>query len=143
MSNYNETHAFLIGLYASYASGDIGPTMAAMADDIVFEYVGPADIFPFCGVRHGKAEMIAAIGAIAAAFDVVSIEVDRILVDEKGYVAILQASFRDKRTGAIMECELVDIAKTQGDKIIEVREYWDVESVTQQLMGMRLALAPI
>jgi ketosteroid isomerase-like protein len=141
LNSYAETRAFLTDIYASYAMGDIGPTLDAMSDDIVFEYVGPPEIFPFCGERQGKAEMLEAIGEISAAFDVVRISVERVLVDDQGYVVILDASFRNKQTGIIMHCELVDVAKTNGDKIIELREYWDVEGVTQQLMGKKLALA--
>jgi ketosteroid isomerase-like protein len=143
MSEHAETHAFLSGLYEAYRQGDLGPTMEAMADDIVFEYVGPADIFPFCGVRHGKAEMLEAISAIAAEFDIVGLEVERILVDNQGYVVILSASFLNKQTGIVMKCQLVDVAKTHGGKIVELREYWDVESVAQQLMGKRLMLADV
>jgi ketosteroid isomerase-like protein len=141
LNSYAETRAFLTDLYASYATGDIGPTLDALSDDVLFEYVGPAEIFPFCGVRRGKAEMLAAVGEIAVTFDVVSISVERVLVDDQGYVVVLDASFRNKQTGIIMHCELVDVAKTNGDKITELREYWDVEGVTQQLMGKKLALA--
>jgi hypothetical protein len=59
LNSYAETRAFLTDLYASYATGDIGPTLDAMADDIIFEYVGPPEIFPFCGERQGKVEMLA------------------------------------------------------------------------------------
>jgi ketosteroid isomerase-like protein len=140
MNSHSETHAYLSTLYHAYSQGDIGPTMEAMADDIVFEYVGPADVFPFCGVRHGKVQMLQAVATISATFDVVSLAVERVLVDEKGYVVILAASFRNKQTGVVMACQLVDVATTRGDKIIELREYWDVESVTQQLLGKKLAL---
>jgi ketosteroid isomerase-like protein len=141
MNNYSETHAYLTGLYQAYSQGDLGPTMEAMADDIVFEYVGPAAIFPFCGVRHGKVQMMQAVATIAATFDVVSLLVERVLVDDHGYVVILSASFRNKDTGIVMACQLVDVAKIRGDKIVELREYWDVESVTQQLLGKKLTLA--
>jgi ketosteroid isomerase-like protein len=141
MTAHTETREFLLGLYTEYSQGNLGPTLEAMADDIVFEYVGPSDVFPFCGVRHGKAQMLEAIAGIAAQFEVVSICVDRILIDEHGYVVILSASFRNKETGVVMDCQLIDVAKTSGDKIVELREYWDVESVTQQLMGKKLMLA--
>jgi ketosteroid isomerase-like protein len=140
---YEQTRAFLTELYVSYTRGDIGPTLDAMADDILFEYIGPPDIFPFCGPRRGKAAMLEAVAGIAGHFDIVSLEVKRVLVDQEGYVAILNAQFRSKTTGMIMACELVDVAVTDGEKIIELREYWDVEGVTQQLMGKKLVLADI
>jgi ketosteroid isomerase-like protein len=143
MTSYAQTRDFLVDLYASYTKGDMGPTLEALADDIVFEYVGPPDIFPFCGIRHGKAQMLEAVGAIAAAFDVVSLSVKRVLVDDQGYVVILDAQFRNKDTGIIMACELVDVARIKGDKIVELREYWDVESATQQLMGKKLMLSDV
>ena len=141
MSSYSETHAFLSGLYASSAQGDIEPTLEAMSDDLIFEYVGPLDIYPFCGVRHGKAEMREAVASISAEFSIDSVSLERLLVDEKGYVAILAATATNRKTGIQMKCELVDVAKTGNGKIIELREYWDVEGVTKQLMGKRLTLA--
>jgi ketosteroid isomerase-like protein len=143
MTSHSETHSYLSSLYAAYERGNLEPTMEAMADDILFEYVGPADIFPFCGPRRGKAQMLEAIAAIATEFEIMGLNVERILVDEQGYVAILNAAFRNRSTGIVMNCELVDVARTQGDKIVELREYWDVEGVTQQLMGKKLALSTV
>jgi ketosteroid isomerase-like protein len=143
VTSYEQTRDYLIDIYASYTRGDIGPTLDAMADDIIFEYVGPTDIFPFCGERRGKVQMLEALSAVAAEFDIVSIEVKRVLVDDQGYVVILAAQFRNKTTGIIMAVELVDVAKIEGGLVVELREYWDVEGVTQQLMGKKLVLANV
>jgi ketosteroid isomerase-like protein len=141
VTSYEQTRDFLTDLYASYVKGDIGPTLEAMDDDILFEYVGPPDIFPFCGPRRGKAAMLEAIASIAAQFDVVSLEVKRVLVDQQGYVVILAAEFRSKLNGVVTAFELVDVAIVEGDRITQLREYWDVEGVALQMMGKKLVLS--
>jgi ketosteroid isomerase-like protein len=140
VTSYEQTRQFITELYASYTKGDIGPTLDAMAEDIVFEYVGPKDIFPFCGVRRGKAELAAAAGDISKQFAIVSLDVQRVLVDDQGYVAVVKAQFRELATGITMAFDVVDVAKTRGDLIVDVREYWDVDAVTQQLLGKKLTL---
>jgi ketosteroid isomerase-like protein len=140
VTSYEQTRIFIKELYASYTQGDIGPTLDAMSDDIVFEYVGPKDIFPFCGIRRGKAEFANAAADISKQFEIISLNVKRVLVDDQGYVAVVEAKFRERSTGITMAFDVVDVAKTESDMIVEVREYWDVDSVTQNLLGKKLVL---
>jgi ketosteroid isomerase-like protein len=143
VTSYEQTRQFITELYASYTKGDIGPTLDAMADDIVFEYVGPKHIFPFCGIRRGKAQLAAAAGDISKQFAIISLDVQRVLVDDHGYVAVVKAQFRERATGITMAFDVVDVAKTQGDLIVDVREYWDIDGVTQTLLGKKLTLGDI
>lgn len=140
MKSYEQTREFIEELYASYTKGDIGPTLEAMSDNVTFEYIGPKEIFPFCGIRRGKAELAAAAGDISKQFEIVSLHVQRVLVDDEGYVAVVKAKFRERLTGITMAFDVVDVAKTDGDLIIDVREYWDFDSVAQQLLGKKLTL---
>jgi ketosteroid isomerase-like protein len=141
VKSYEQTRQFIEELYASYTKGNIGPTLEAMSDDIVFEYVGPKEVFPFCGIRRGKIELAAAAADISRQFEILSLNVQRVLVDDQGYVAVVEAQFRGRLTGITMAFDVVDVAKTDGELIVDVREYWDVNSVAQQLLGKKLTLS--
>jgi ketosteroid isomerase-like protein len=135
------TKEFIVGLYAAYAAGDPGPSLAATDDDIELEYVGPKSIFAFCGARKGKTQALEAMQQITDQFRLDAMDVDRVLVDGDDFCVQLQASFTDRRTGAKLKAELVDVGRLRNGKIVWLKEYWDVEKATVQLMGQPLVLA--
>lgn len=51
-------------LYAAFGRGDIATILAALADDVVWEVEGPAEI-SFAGIRHGIQETKGFFQAIA------------------------------------------------------------------------------
>jgi ketosteroid isomerase-like protein len=135
-----ERKALIRSAYEHYARGDISVTDAMVCDEVDFEYVGPSDVFPFCGPRKGKAEMMMAAQAIAAMFDMKSLSVRNVMVDGDTYSAILDGVYAERATGALVEIMMVDVGRFESGKVVWMREYWDVERVAVELMGRRLAL---
>lgn len=126
--------------YEHYAMGDMSVTDSMVSDDVDFEYVGPASVFPFCGPRKGKAEMVMAAQAIAAMFDMKSLRVRNVMVDGDTYSAILDGVYEERASGATVNIMMVDVGRFEGGRVVWMREFWDVEAVAVQLMGRHLAL---
>jgi ketosteroid isomerase-like protein len=133
---------FLVDLYAAYAAGDPQPSIAAAHDEIIFEFVGPTAIFPFCGPRRGKQDMIEALKLLNAQFVLRSMDIDRVLVDGNDFCVQMKIALVDRVSGASFRGDLVDMGQLQDTRIVSLKAYWDVENAARQLSGRKLALGP-
>lgn len=132
--------AHIEALYAAYAAGDPGPSLAAMADDIDWEYVAPTSVFAFGGRRIGKAAVMEASAAMAAVFAVDHVTVQSVLLDGDDVVVRLQAGFTVRATGAKIDVALIDVAEIRGGRIVKLREYFDTGTTALQAFGQPLVL---
>lgn len=133
--------AFIEGLYAAYAAGDPGPSLAVLSDDVLVEYVAPSRMFAFAGPRRGKQAALDAALTIARDWEVLSLTVVSVLVDGDEVCVKLDARFRSRADGAEIACRLVDVARIKDGLIVELKEYFDAEDVAMQLYGRRLAVS--
>ena len=135
--------AAIEALYAAYASGDPSLTLAAMADDIEFEFVAPRTAFAFAGPRVGKAGALAAMGEIAKIYSVDFITIKSVMMDGDDVCVIMRAGFTERSSGISLETDLIDVAEVKGGKIVKLREFFSVDHVATQLdSSVLLAIPP-
>lgn len=132
--------AFIEALYAAYAAGDPGPTLASMADDIDFEYVAPTSVFAFGGRRVGKEGVAEATAAVAAEFSIDYLHVQSVMLDGDDAVVRMKAGFTTRATGAKVEADLVDVATIKDGKIVRLQEFFDTEKAAVQAFGQSIVL---
>eukprot|EP00053_Salpingoeca_punica_P016776 m.159563 g.159563 ORF g.159563 m.159563 type:complete len:186 (-) comp17042_c0_seq1:3145-3702(-) len=134
-SNSAATKAYIAGLYAAYVSGDSGPSLRAMSDDIEFEYIGPQSVFPFCGPRRGKHRMPETIAEINKVIRLEKVEIDQIMVDGVDVCVQMKAQLCGVVSQQQMTASLVDVMRIDQGKICSLREYWDIRAVTEGILA--------
>jgi ketosteroid isomerase-like protein len=131
----NANRALVHTLYDAYGRGDVDRFAPLIADDIDWIIHGPLQVFPFVGPRHGKAEVLAALAAIAKDYvleryepEIVVVEGDRAAV--MSGVAVVQRS-----TGRTLTFRKANFLRFQDGRVVEFREFFDTFDVVEQALG--------
>ena len=94
----------LEAIYASWAAQDLEAVLSCFSDDLVIVIHAPADIVPWAGETRGKAQLEHRLRELLREFE-----------------------FRQLKTGHEMEGTLRHIWQADGDKIVRLEEFHDIE----------------
>jgi hypothetical protein len=113
-------------IYGRRAKGDNEPGLAFFHDNAIYRLLGSRALIPAAGVRIGKDEIRQAWRAFDIDFEILSFEVDDLVVDipRCSYMS-WRMQLRSRGTGALAELEGVDRLKWVDFKIMEWTRYFD------------------
>lgn len=118
--------------------------LAAMIDDNVdWAVFGPIDMFPFLGVRHGKAAVLDACKQIARNVRVHRYEREQTLLTEDSASAMMRFSLTALGTNRPISLRLAQFAQFRGGRLISMRVVVDTFDLVEQALGRAIHLPKI
>jgi len=117
----------LEALYASWAAKDLDAVLSCFSDDVVIEIHVPSDIVPWGGETRGKTAVELCLRELLREFEFLDYRPP--LISDVGDTCRAQVHyhFRHIKTGQEIEGTLRHIWEAQGDKIVRLEEYHDIE----------------
>jgi ketosteroid isomerase-like protein len=119
-----ETRRVVNAAYAAAMSGDNEAFVGLMDPDIILR---EADALPNAGVHHGVENVLQAIGAVFATFDVANLTIESIVADGEYGIGLITLPIRERpgQTHAVSE-----VWQVRNGKVVEVRPfYWDTAAL--------------
>jgi len=135
-----DTRTIVRDLYDAYGRGDGQRVAQFIDDDIDWAIYAPVDVFPFAGVRRGRAAVIETLAGIAAAYALESYRPEIIVVDGDRAAVMSDVHFVQKATGRSLRFRLANFLRFRDGRLIEFREFANTFDVVEQALGRELAL---
>lgn len=117
-------------IYGRRARGDNEPGLAFFHDHATYRLIGSRALLPAAGVRVGKDEIREAWRAFDVDFEIVSFEVEDLVVDMPriSYMS-WRMKLKNRGAGGMVELEGVDRLRWADFKIVEWTRYFDTALV--------------
>jgi ketosteroid isomerase-like protein len=138
--NQGGTREIVRKLYDAYAARDFDHIAAVLHDDIDWVIYSPVSVFPFAGVRKGRAAVLQAMADIAKQYELESYKNEIMIVDGDRAAVMSDVSFIQRATKRTLRFRIANFLRYQGGKLIEFREFANSFDVVEQALGRELAL---
>jgi hypothetical protein len=117
-------------IYGRRARGDTEPGLAFFHDSARYRLLGSRALIPAAGVRVGKEEIRQAWRAFDTDFEILSFEIDDLVIDmpRRSYMS-WRMQLRSRGVGAVAELEGVDRLVWVDFKIVEWTRFFDTALV--------------
>jgi len=132
------TRAALDAILAAFEAGDSDRLAALYHDDIDWLFHCPVSVFPFAGLRRGKAEVFKGLELFYRDFKVTSYEVRLRLVDGDRAVTVSDTHSVQRATGRTMRSYVAGLHRFRDGKLIEYRGFTDSFDAVEQTLGREL-----
>ncbi len=134
------TRAAVRDVYSAYARGDVARVALLIHEDIDWIIYGPVAVFPFAGVRRGRAAVLAAMGEIAESYQLESHKIDQTLIDGDRAAVLADVGFKQRATGRSLRFRVANFLRFDDGRLIEFREFSNSFDVVEQVLGHELPL---
>ena len=104
-------------MYAAYGRGDIQTIMDHVADDVVWEAEGPAEM-SFTGIRKGKQETLGFFTGLAAEHADPKLEMTEFISEGEGVAALGRYSATIKTTGRRVDSPVGHFFRVKDGKVV-------------------------
>lgn len=129
-------HRVVQAFYEAYVSRDPVRIAPFLADEVVWLIEGPIDVFPYCGLRHGKAAVIALFADhIPSVFDVRGFEPEELVIDGDRAAILCRLSGIQNGTGRIISYRCAQLVRFKDGKVVSFRSIIDSFDAAEQLIG--------
>ena len=115
-------------LYAAFAKRDIQTLLAALADDVDWQLLGPAKI-PHAGPHHGRDQVRRFFATVAETLQVEQFEPRDFIAQGDNVVALGYYTGRVKSTGRQYASEWAHVFTLRNGKVTKFREYADTANL--------------
>ena len=122
-------------LYDAYRRQDLERFAALLHKDIDWIIYGPIDVFPFAGLRRGRAAVVQAIAEIAKIYSLESYSPEVIIVDGDRAAVMSDVSFKQRATERTLRFRVANFLRVQEGQLIEFREFADSFDLVEQAIG--------
>jgi ketosteroid isomerase-like protein len=127
------------GFFQAYAKRDLAQVLEFLADDVEWKFLGPVEIFPFCGYRRGKAAVIDHFTRLMPAlFSIRRIEPDDIVIDGERAATFSKLTAVEKGTDRILIFHCAHFVSFRSDKVVSMQAVADTFGLIDQLSGFRI-----
>jgi len=134
------TRAIIEDIIDAYQRGDNDRFAARVHEDIDWLFHAPVSLFPFAGVRHGKAEVFKGLAAMYQAYRPVKYQVRALIVDGDRSATQSEAVMEQRATGRVIHARLANFHRFQDGLLIEYRGFTDSFDAAEQVLGRELGL---
>jgi hypothetical protein len=113
-------------LYERYTMGD-GPEciLESLADDVVWNSVGPPDRLPFARSRRGRDGVRAYFRALNEDWEMISYKVNELIGQRDRVVALADVCYCHRTTGKLVATAKADVFRLRDGRIIDFCEFYD------------------
>jgi ketosteroid isomerase-like protein len=133
-----ETRVALSGLLDAFKRGD-GDRLADYYDENVdWLFHAPASVFPFAGVRHGRADVFKGFAALYQGYRVAAYSVEKIVVDGGCAATLSDGKLMQRATGRTVQLRTGSFYRFRAGKVIEYRGFTDSLDIVEQVLGREL-----
>ena len=135
-----ETRAAVDALYRAYTGHDFNRFADMLHEDIDWVIHGPVDIFPFAGLRRGRAAVLQAIGGIVECYALERHAIEVLLVTGDRAALMADVSFKQRATGRTLRFRVANFLRIENGRLIEFREFADSFDQVEQAIGHMVAV---
>lgn len=129
------TRAAIKDLYGAYARGDRARVALLIHEDIDWAIYSPVTVFPFAGVRHGRAAVLEALAGIAAVYEMESLKVEQTIIDGDRAAVLADLGFKQRATNRLLRFRVAHFLRFNDGRLIEFREFADSFDLVEQAIG--------
>ncbi len=129
------TRAAVRDVYSAYAKGDVARVALLIHEDIDWIIYGPVAVFPFAGVRRGRAAVLAALGEIAESYQLESHKIEQTIIDGERAAILANVGFKQRATGRLLRFRVANFLRFNDGRLIEFREFADSFDLVEQALG--------
>ena len=130
-----ETRATVDALYRAYIGHDFNRFAEMLHEDIDWVIHGPVDVFPFAGLRRGRAAVLQAIGGIVESYALERHAIEVLLVNGDRAAVMADVSFKQCATGRTLRCRVANFLRIENGQLMEFREFADSFDQVEQAVG--------
>ena len=134
------TRAALDALLAAFTAGDSDRLAALYDDDVDWLFHCPVSVFPFAGLRRGKAEVFKGLALFFRDYKVTNYDVRLKLADGDRAATISESCAVQRSTGRIMRSRISGFHRFRDGKLIEYRGFTDSFDAAEQILGRELSI---
>lgn len=110
--------------YEAFGQGDLGPTLDALADDVVWsDRVVAAN--PMSGIYRGKQGVMEFFGKLTSLADFSRFDIRRVLAGDDTVVVLVDTTMTAKATGRTADLPLVHVFTFRNGKVVACDLYED------------------
>lgn len=129
------TRAAVRDVYSAYAKGDVARVALLIHEDIDWIIYGPVTVFPFAGVRRGRAAVLAAMGEIAESYQLESHKIEQTIIEGDRAAILASIGFKQRATGRSLRFRVANFLRFDDGRLIEFREFADSFDLVEQALG--------
>ena len=113
-------------LYERYTMGD-GPEciLESLADDVVWNSVGPPDRLPFARSRRGRDGVRAYFRALNEDWEMITYKVNELIGQRDRVVALADVCYCHRTTGKLVATAKADVFRLRDGRIVDFCEFFD------------------
>ena len=115
--------------------GDVERVALLLHEDIDWIIYGPISVFPFAGVRRGRAAVLEAMGSIAAIYALEIHKIEQTIIDGDRAAVLADIGFKQRATGRSLRFRVANFLRFDDGRLIEFREFADSFDLVEQAIG--------
>lgn len=133
------SQSLVLGFYQALARRDLAALLEFLADDVEWKFLGPVEIFPFCGSRRGKATVIDHFTQLMPVlFSIRRIEPDDLVIDGERAATFSKLTAVERGTGRILTFHCAHFVTVRDDKVVSMQAIADTFGLIDQLSCVRI-----
>jgi ketosteroid isomerase-like protein len=114
---------------------------ALLAEDVDFMIIGPVELLPYCGPRHGRAAAAAAYREIGEMLEVTTYQRDYALVDRDCAASFIRLVATQRGSRRVISYRIAHFLRFRDGKVVEFRCLIDSLDAAEQVLGRPLDLS--
>lgn len=119
--------------YLAYRDRDMPALLNCLADDVKWFAIGPPEMIPTAGTRHGRRQVEQYFATLKDAEEVGSLEPREFITEGDKVVAIGDLQRQVKSTGSVIRSPWIHVFTLQDGKIAEFRAFYDTAAAIAAL----------
>lgn len=135
VSSDTGTRAAVRDIYGAYARRDTDRVALLLHEDIDWVIYGPVSVFPFAGVRRGRAAVLEAMASIAESYELESHRIEQTIIDGDRAAVLADVGFKQRATNRSLRFRVANFLRFHDGRLIEFREFADSFDLVEQAIG--------
>src|SRR5690606_37051830 len=129
--------------YQAYAKRDVAAVLDLLSDDVEWKFLGPVEIFPFCGHRRGKAAVIEHFARrMPRGFSIRRTEPDDLVIDGNRAASFSKITAVEKGSDRVLTFHCAHFVTFRDGKVIEMQSIADTFGLIEQLQSVEILVGP-
>jgi len=133
-----QTRAALAELLRAFVSGDRDRLIACYDADVDWLFLAPATVFPFAGLRRGRAEVAKGFGLLFENYRIVEYQTETMLADGDWASTLAAGQMLQQATGRIIRIRTGNFYRFREGKVVAYRGFTDSLDTVEQVLGREL-----
>jgi ketosteroid isomerase-like protein len=126
--------------YAAYDNGDRDFIVDLFDDDIEWKYFSSPEALPFPNYLRGKPQVLMALKTIDDLFEIISNNLELVMVDGDRAAIICDQRSRQRATGRVIRSKVAAFHRYRDGRLFEYTAFADSLDIMQQSLGRLIDL---